>query len=139
MAAGAVAERLVLPFVTVAAALPINLDVSVPPVNLPWPYGTGVRARLRNWVGNAACEWTFSGVVSTINRQRRAWGLPPVRNFNALFSGLAQVSQLPPPPELPGRRLPPHFHHSGPWTAAAGRSPHAFPRAGLDPGRAPVY
>ena len=95
MAGGTVAEHLGLPFVSVAAALPINLDVSVPPVNLPWPYGTGVRARLRNWVGNAACEWTFSGVVSTINRQRRAWGLPPVRNFNALFSGLAQVSQLP--------------------------------------------
>jgi zeaxanthin glucosyltransferase len=74
MAGGTVAEHLGLPFVSVAAALPINLDVSVPPGNLPWPYGTGVRARLRNWLGNAACEWTYSGVVSTINRQRRAWG-----------------------------------------------------------------
>ncbi len=97
MAGGTVAEHLGLPFVSVAAALPINLDVSVPPVNLPWPYGTGVRARLRNWVGNAACEWTFSGVVSTINRQHRAWGLLSARDFNSLFSGLAQVSQLPAP------------------------------------------
>ena len=139
MAGGTVAEHLGLPFVSVAAALPINLDVSVPPVNLPWPYGTGVRARLRNWVGNAACEWTFSGVVSTINRQRRAWGLPPVRNFNALFSGLAQVSQLPAALELPGRRLPPHFHHTGPWTDAAGRTPVDFPWACLDPDRPLVY
>ena len=139
MAGGTVAEHLGLPFVSVAAALPINLDVSVPPVNLPWPYGTGVRARIRNWVGNAACEWTFSGVVSTINRQRRAWGLPPVRNFNALFSGLAQVSQLPAALELPGRRLPPHFHHTGPWTDAAGRTPVDFPWAFLDPDRPLVY
>jgi zeaxanthin glucosyltransferase len=139
MAGGTVAEHLGLPFVSVAAALPINLDVSVPPVNLPWPYGTGVRARLRNWVGNAACEWTFSGVVSTINRQRRAWGLPPVRNFNALFSGLAQVSQLPAALELPGRRLPPHFHHTGPWTDAAGRTPVDFPWERIDPSRPLVY
>ena len=86
MAGGTVADHLGLPFVSVAAALPINLDVSVPPVNLPWPYGTGVRARLRNWVGNAACEWTFSGVVSTINRQRRAWGLPLVVTHKFLFA-----------------------------------------------------
>jgi zeaxanthin glucosyltransferase len=135
MAGGTVAEHLGLPFVSVAAALPINLDLSVPPVNLPWPHGTGVRARHRNWVGNAACEWTFSGVVSTINRQRRAWGLPPARNFNALFSGLAHVSQLPATLELPGRRLPPHFHHTGPWTDAAGRTPVDFPWARLDPDR----
>jgi MGT family glycosyltransferase len=90
-------------------------------------------------VGNAACEWTFSGVVSTINRQRRAWGLPPVRNFNALFSGMAQVSQLPADLELPGRRLPPHFHHTGPWTDAAARAPVDFPWSRLDPGRPLAY
>lgn len=139
MAGGTVAEHLGLPFVSVAAALPINLDVSVPPVNIPWPHRTGVRARLRNRLGNAACDWIFSGVVSTINRQRRAWGLRPVRNVDALFSGLAQVSQLPAALELPGRRLPPHFHHTGPWTDAAGRAPVDFPWSRLDPDRPLVY
>jgi len=139
MAGGTVADHLGLPFVSVAAALPINLDLSSPPVNLPWPHGTGVRNRLRNRAGNAVCEWIFSGVVSTINRQRRAWGLPLVRNFNALFSGLAQVSQLPAALELPGRRLPPHFRHTGPWTDAAGRTPVDFPWACLDPDRRLVY
>ena len=38
MAGGTVAEHLGLPFVSVAAALPINLDVSVPPVNFPWSH-----------------------------------------------------------------------------------------------------
>ena len=139
MAGGTVAEHLGLPFVSVAAALPINLDPSVPPVILPWSHRVGVGARLRNWVGNAACEWIFSGAVRTINRQRRAWGLPPARDLNSLFSGLAQIAQLPAALELPGRRPPPHFHHTGPWTDAAGRAPVDFPWSRLDPGRPLVY
>jgi zeaxanthin glucosyltransferase len=139
MAGGTVAEHLGLPFVSVAAALPINLDASVPPVNLPWSHHVGIGARLRNQVGNAACEWIFSGVVRAINRQRRAWGLPLARDFNSLFSGLAQIAQLPAALELPGRRLPPHFHHTAPWTDAAGRAPVDFPWSRLDPGRPLAY
>jgi UDP:flavonoid glycosyltransferase YjiC (YdhE family) len=138
-AGGTVAEHLGLPFVSVAAALPVNLHASVPPVNLPWSHRVGLWARLRNWVGNKASGWIFSGVVGTINQQRRAWGLPAVRGFNGLFSGLAQVAQLPAALELPGRRLPPHFHHTGPWTDAAGRAPVDFPWSRLDPGRPLVY
>jgi zeaxanthin glucosyltransferase len=139
MAGGTVAEHLGLPFVSVAAALPINLNPSVPPVNLPWSHRTGVVARLRNRVGNAAAEWIFSGVVRTINRQRRTWGLPLARNFDSLFSGLTQVAQLPAALELPGRLLPPHVHHTGPWTDAAGRAPVDFPWSRLDRGRPLVY
>src|SRR4029077_2513606 len=64
---------------------------------------------------------------------------PPTRGFNALFSGLAQVSQQPAALELPGRRLPPHFHHTGPWTDAAGRTPVDFPYGRLAPDRPLVY
>jgi UDP:flavonoid glycosyltransferase YjiC (YdhE family) len=138
-AGGTVAEHLGLPFVSVAAALPVNLDPGVPPVNIPWSYRTGAVARLRNRVGNAATEWLFSGVLRTINRQRRAWGLPATRGFNGMFSGLAQIAQLPAALELPGRRLPPHAHHTGPWTDAAGRAPVDFPWERLDPGRPLAY
>jgi zeaxanthin glucosyltransferase len=139
MAGGTVAEHLGLPFVSVAAALPVNFDPSVPPVNLPWSHRLGIGARLRNRLGNAASEWTFSGVVQTINLQRRAWGLPPARGLNSLFSRLAQVAQLPADFELPGRRLPPYVHNTGPWTDAAGRSPVEFPWSRLDPGRPLAY
>src|ERR1700760_140190 len=47
-AGGTVAEHLRLPFVSVAAALPVNLDVSVPPVSFPWSHRIGLLARLRN-------------------------------------------------------------------------------------------
>jgi MGT family glycosyltransferase len=139
MAGGTVAECLGLPFVSVAVALPINLDPSAPPVNLPWSHRTGVWARLRNRVGNTSFDWVFSGVMKTINRQRRAWGLPPARHLNALFSGLAQVTQLPAALELPGRRLPPGFHHTGPWTNPEARAPVDFPWGRLDPVRPLVY
>ena len=138
-AGGTVAEHLKLPFVSVAAALPVNLDPNVPPCLFPWPHRPGLGARLRNRLGDAASEWIFSGILRTINRQRRAWGLPPARDLNALFSGLAQVSQLPAALELPGRRVPPHCHHTGPWTDAAGRAPVDFPWERLDPDRPLAY
>src|SRR5262249_12121468 len=77
-AGGTVAEHLGLPYINVAAALPVNLDVSVPPVTFPWSHRPGLWARLRNWLGNNASELSFSGLVSTINEQRRAWRLPPI-------------------------------------------------------------
>src|SRR5215471_7215123 len=76
MAGGTVAEHLGLPFVSAAAALPINLDASVPAPIFPWSHRVGGGARLRNWVGNAASDWILSGVLRQINRQRQAWGLP---------------------------------------------------------------
>ena len=139
MAGGTVAEHLGLPFVSVAAALPVNLDPSVPPVNIPWLHRVGTGARFRNRLGNTACEWTFSGVVRTINRQRRAWGLPAARGLNDTFSGLAQVAQLPVALELPGRGLPHGFHHTGPWIDPLARAPVDFPWSRLDPGRPLVY
>jgi MGT family glycosyltransferase len=90
-------------------------------------------------VGNTTSEWIFSGVVGTINQQRRAWGLAPVQGFNGMFSGLAQVAQLPSALELPGRRLPPGFHHTGPWTDPASRAPVDFPWERIDPSRPLVY
>jgi MGT family glycosyltransferase len=139
MAGGTVAEHLRLPFVSVAVALPVNTDSSVPPVTCSWPHRVGAAARFRNRLGNAAVNWIFSGVMRTINRQRREWGLPPSRGFNDMFSGLAQITQLPIALELPGRPLPPHFHHTGPWVDAAGRAPVDFPWSRLDPIRPLVY
>src|SRR5262249_19871573 len=138
-AGGTVAEHLGLPFVSVAAALPVNLDASVPAVTLPWSHRVGLWARLRNWVGNITSELFFSGVVGAINHKRRAVAQHPGKGLYGLFSGLAQVSQLPAARELPGRRLPPHSPHTGPWTAAAGRVPVAFPWSRLDSGRPLAY
>ncbi len=139
MAGGTVAEHLRLPFVSVAAALPVNLDPTVPPCIFPWSHRLGFGARLRNRLGDAATEWNFSGIIRAINRQRRAWGLPLSRGLNAMFSPLAQVSQLPAALELPGRGLPPHFHHTGPWVDPEARAPVDFPWSRLDTDRPLAY
>src|SRR5262245_18518024 len=94
-AGGTVAAHMGLPYVNVAAALPVNLDVSAPPVSFAWSHRAGLWGRLRNWIGNTASEVPFSGLVGTINEQRRAWGLPPINGFNGLNSALTQVAQLP--------------------------------------------
>ncbi len=138
-AGGTVAEHLGLPFVNVAAALPVNLDVSSPPVTFPWFHRVGPWARFRNWIGNNASELTFSRVVGTINEQRRLWRLRPLKGFNDMFSGVAQISQLPAALELPGRRLPSGFHHTGPWTDGEGRAPVDFPWEQIDTSRPLVY
>ena len=138
-AGGSVAEHLGLPFVSVALALPLNLEAGVPAVFFPWMHRLGRVAQLRNRLGNALLRKIGSAVLRTINQQRRAWGLAEVENSNQLFSKLAQVVQLPAALELPGRHLPPEFHHTGPWTDAAARSPVAFPWERLDPARRLVY
>jgi zeaxanthin glucosyltransferase len=138
-AGGTVAEYLGLPYVNVAVAVPVNLDVSVPPVTFPWSHHAGPWARLRNWMGNMASELSFSGLVKTINEQRRAWGLSAIKGFNGLSSAQTQIAQLPAALELPGRRLPPGFHHTGPWTDSEGRALVDFPWERIDPSRPLVY
>lgn len=139
MAGGTVAERVDLPFVSVAAALPLNLYASVPPFYLPWPHRVGLAARLRDQIGNVHSGWMVSALLREINRQRRAWGLPAARGMNSLFSPLAQVSQLPAALDLPGRRLPLHFRHTGPWVDPDARAETEFPWSRLDPNRPLVY
>ena len=54
-------------------------------------------------------------------------------------SRAAQVAQLPVALELPGRGLPPGFHHTGPWTDPEARAPVDFPWSRLDRSRPLVY
>ncbi|MEI9999784.1 MAG: nucleotide disphospho-sugar-binding domain-containing protein [Verrucomicrobiota bacterium] len=138
-AGGAVAEHLGLPFVNAIVTLPFNLDPSVPVFCYPWVTTRNGLDRLRNQLGNAFFEWLGQPVFAVVNRQRRAWGLAPVRKLNEFFSPLAQISQLPAALELPGRRVPPHFHYTGPWTDGEGRAPVDFPWERLDPARLLVY
>ena len=139
VAGGTVADHLGIPFVSVAAALPINMDDSVPFFLFPWLHALGPAARLRNRLGNQLVKLLTSGAFRSINQQRRAWGLPEFPDTNVLYSSLAQITQLPEALELSGRKVPPQFHHTGPWTDDKARAPVDFPWSRLDPGRPLVY
>jgi MGT family glycosyltransferase len=138
-AGGSVAEHLGLPFVTAIATLPTNLDDSVPFVGFAWGHGTGLLARLRNRLGNAFLEFLLTPLHRLVNERRRAWRLPAVRTLGDYNSRRAQVAQVPAEFDFPGRRLPPHFHYTGPFTDGAGRTPVAFPWVRLDRGRPLVF
>jgi MGT family glycosyltransferase len=139
LAGGSVAEVLGLPFVTAVATLPINLDARVPFVGFPWPHRSGVLARLRNRLGNAGFEFLMAPVHRIINKRRRVWRLPAVEALDGYFSPLAQVAQVPAGFDFPGRRLPPQFHYTGPFTDGASRAAVDFPWERLDPDRPLVF
>ncbi len=139
LAGGSVAEHLGLPFVTAIATLPINLDDSVPFVGYPWRHGSGLLARLRNHLGNAFLEYLLAPLHRVVNERRRTWRLPPLRKLDDYHSRLAQIAQVPEEFDFPGRRLPPHFHYTGPFTDLAGRSQVDFPWSRLEADRPLVF
>ncbi|MDG3002307.1 glycosyltransferase [Paludisphaera mucosa] len=139
VAGGTVAERLGLPFVSVALALPLNVDAETPPFQFPWRHREGFAARLRNRAGHVLAQAMGWPVAKVIQSRRRAWGMPLLGGVNAAFSRLAQITQLPAALELPGRRVPPTFHYTGPWTDPAARAAVDFPWDRLDPVRPMVY
>jgi UDP:flavonoid glycosyltransferase YjiC (YdhE family) len=133
VAAATVAERAGLPFVTLASALPWHEEPGVPPVFTPWGYASGWRARLRNRLGFAGWHWFMHPAMVTINRQRKAWGLPRLRRVGDAFSPLAQISQLCAECDFPRRELPPHFHYIGSFAANRRvNTDHRFPWQQLD-------
>jgi MGT family glycosyltransferase len=85
------------------------------------------------------CELSFSALVKSINELRRAWKFPPINGFNGLNSALTRIAQLPAALELPGRRLPPGFHHTGPWVDTESRAPVDFLWERIDPSRPLMY
>jgi zeaxanthin glucosyltransferase len=132
LAAGSVAERLRLPYVTVSFFPPVYLDSDVPPNVVPWGPGGGLARQLRNWAANRMLTLALAPIVATVNRQRLAWGLRPLAQLNELFSRRAIIAQLPECLELPRRHKPPHLHYAGPFQDGRGRYTVAFPWETLD-------
>ena len=113
VAAGSVAERLALPFVTLCSATMWHEEAAVPPQFTHWPYAEDRRALRRNRRGYAGWHWFMRPTIRAINRRRQAWRLAPFRRVEDSFSPLAQVSQLCPEFDFPRRELPDVFHYIG--------------------------
>jgi zeaxanthin glucosyltransferase len=127
LAAGSVAERLGLPFVTVSFFPPIFLDSEVPPNIVSWRAGHGAFARMRNWTANHVLVHVLAPIVKTVNDQRRTWGLRAFGGLNDFFSKRALISQLPECLDFPRRPKPPHLHYAGPFQDGRGRYAVEFP------------
>jgi zeaxanthin glucosyltransferase len=88
-AGGTVAEHLRLPFLSVAVAMPINLEPNVPFFAFNWHYGTGMLYKFRNQLGNAFIQNLARPVRRVINQYRERWHLRTVDQINEFFSKLA--------------------------------------------------
>ena len=133
-----VADHLAVPSVTVANALMFNIEWDVPPWSTPWLPSRSVVARARNYLLFSASKLLIASLIRSVNERRAAWGLPPRPDPIDWFSPMAEVCQQPAEFEFPRRRLPPHFHFTGPFQDPKARAPVPFPFEALD-GRPLVY
>ncbi|MCA9055235.1 MAG: hypothetical protein KDA75_15450 [Planctomycetaceae bacterium] len=133
-----VAEVLGLPCAIVCNALAFHLEPSLPPAVLPWPYRTGLLARMRNRFGNAVLVQATTKILKTVNRFRTHHGLIPIPKGVLVHEELIQVAQQPEFLDFPRLTLPSHFHYTGPWHHSDRDSDVPFPWDRLD-GRPLVY
>lgn len=138
-AGGTIAQHLDLPFVSVAATMPIYLEAGVPFFAFNWRHGTSAFHRVRNRLGNALIESFAKPARRLINRYRNRWHLPAIHQTNDFYSTRAQISQIPAEFDFPGRQLPSFFHYTGPFIDSAGRTAVDFPWERVSADRPLVY
>jgi zeaxanthin glucosyltransferase len=134
---GSVAERVGLPWVSVASALSMNIEPAVPLLFTTWGYSESRFAVLRNRLVYSVLELAAIRTRHIINRYRRQWRLRPLRSTNDAFSPFAQLSQQNAEFDFPRQQLPACFHYVGPIRPAS-RTAVPFPWNHLD-GRPLIY
>ena len=142
-AAGTVAERLGLPFITICNALPVNREAAVPPYFTGWRPSRRPWARWRNQLGNALLDRLTEPLWRDLQEQRKALGLVPHRRRDEAASPLLQLAQLPQAFDFPRERLAAQFHYVGRLADPTGQEPLLrdalpFPWERLD-GRPLIY
>ena len=135
---GSVAEHLGLPFVSIAMFPPLIQDDRIPPFCFGWAAGQDRLSRLRNQFGFRLLSKVAAPVFNVVNKQRRAWGLPPLKRSTDALSSLAQIAQLPAALEFDVPGKPAILHYTGPFVDARQRPPVDFPWERLD-GRPLIY
>ena len=108
-----VAEHLGLPFVTLAAAAPVNREPLVPLPVLPWSYDEGENAIGRNRAGEAIADWLTRRHDETIARWSERFAIAPRAKLTDCLSPLADMSQMIAGLDFPRQHLPQSFHHVG--------------------------
>jgi zeaxanthin glucosyltransferase len=124
---GTVADYLNIPFISLCNALPLNREISLPPLFTSWPYRSTLGATLRNQVGYTLSTVLTKPIRKLTGEYRQQWKLPHHSHPNDNYSKLAQLSQQPAEFEFPRANLPLHFHFTGPYHSPIGRENVSFP------------
>ena len=142
-AGATLAEHLGLPFITLANALLVNREPTIPPPVTLWPYDISEAAVARNAQGWAAVDQAYAPLLAAINEQRSAWALPAYSNLlEDSFSPILQIAQQPPILDFPRPNAPSVLHLVGqladPTDSDSQAASNEFPWDWLD-GRPLIY
>jgi len=135
---GNVAEHLGIPYVSIAFFPPLIQDSRIPPFCFSWGGGQSLLSRVRNKLGMLLLSRVAWPIFSLVNKQRKIWGLKPLKRSTDALSPLAQIAQLPEILEFEIGERPAVLHYTGPFVDPQLRSTIAFPWERLD-GRPLVY
>jgi zeaxanthin glucosyltransferase len=127
---GLIAERLGIPFVSVANGIPMNRDDELPPCFTSWNPWQGRIGRMRNRAGYLFAGYLARFVQELIRKQRRFWGL--TENPSRKWRPLAGVAQLPKCLEFPRTSIPSNFHYAGPFFDRRTRPEETWRRTASD-------
>ncbi len=113
-AGGLVARHLGIPFVSVANALLIDREPSVPPPFIGWGYDATPWGVQRNLGGYRIADWLMKPVLEVIGRRSRAWNLGGIETIEDCLSPMLQISQTVEGFDFPRKALNPALVQCGP-------------------------
>ena len=125
-AGGLVAPGLRLPFVSVAAALPVNREPRLPLPVMPWGLAYNETGRHLNESSARVYDWMMRPHSQVIERYARAFGLRPRKALHDCLSPLLQLSQATASFDFPREQAAP-LHHVGPLRARVPRDLPPWP------------
>ncbi|WP_062206664.1 glycosyltransferase [Aureimonas sp. AU12] len=108
-AAGLLAEHLALPFLSVASALPIDPDPSLPSPFVGWRYDPTPEGLKRNRGGERISRLLLHRQREAIRVAALEFGLPPRDRMDECLSPLATLAQTVPGFDFPRRASARHF------------------------------
>ncbi|WP_241608775.1 glycosyltransferase [Rosenbergiella australiborealis] len=114
-----VAQKLGLPYVSIACALPLNREPGFPLAVMPFRYQQNEQARQYYASSERVYDWMMRKHDNVISEQAQRFGLTGITQLHHCFSPLAQISQLIPELDFPRRNLPAHFHATGPLRSSS--------------------
>ncbi|WP_019995936.1 glycosyltransferase [Aureimonas ureilytica] len=130
------AEHLGLPFVSLAAALPIDPEPAIPSPFLGWPFDPSREGLKRNRGGARVARLLLRRQRETLRAACRDLGIPERERMEDCLSPFATLSQTVPGFDYP-RSASPRLHALGPFRASGvAEAPLPFRR---DPSRPLVF